>query len=74
MSFIHVLIFLCATYQLRIIALYETHRVTLDLLVSGFSCVHQSLPPGERGLCVQEEDQVGSEVSGSSLQPGPGLL
>lgn len=38
------------------------------------SGVHQSLPPGEWDLCCQEEDQVSEEVSGSSLQPGPGLL
>lgn len=39
-----------------------------------FSGLHQSLPPGERDLCGQEEDQVGEEVSGPPLQPGPGLL
>lgn len=38
------------------------------------SGLHQGLPPGERDLRGQEEDQVGEEVSGSSLQPGPGLL
>ncbi len=43
-------------------------------LLCRFSSLHQSLPPGERDLCGQEEDQVSEEVSGSSLQPGPGLL
>lgn len=38
------------------------------------SGLHQSLPPGERRLRFQEEDQVGEEESGSSLQPGPRLL
>lgn len=39
-----------------------------------FSGLHQSLPPGERHLRGQEEDQVGQEVSGSPLQPGLGLF
>lgn len=39
-----------------------------------FSGLHQGLPPGERDLRGQEEDQVGQEVPGPSLQPGLGLL
>lgn len=46
-------------------------EISLSLYSSG---VHQSLPPGERSLCGQEEDQSSEEVSGSSLQSGPGLF
>lgn len=53
----------------------ESDSVCFSLSVfCGCSGLHQSLPPGERHLRGQEEDQVSQEVPGPSLQPGPGIF